>query len=220
VNFEQKSRDCREIIDILSVDERKKADRFVFEWDRNRYVKRRAILRTILGHYLTLQPQDVTFRYNRYGKPRLKTKSPFFNISSSFNWAVYAVAYVRRVGVDIEKIRAFGEMGLIARRLFSAAEYEHFNSVTENKKQGLFFKYWTRKEAIIKAIGRGLSIPLDTFDVSINADEPVRQVEMRAGKGKIFRWIIYDLDLPGFASAVAAEGPVSPTLRVIDFRVS
>lgn len=199
------------IEEILSDDECDRANRYVFERDRRSYMIRRAILRMILGHYLDLRPEQITFRHNRYGKPMLGTQDIFFSLSQSSGCAIYSFAQARQVGVDIERIRAVPDMEQIAKRSFSKAEYESYSSQTKNAKQELFFKYWSRKEALIKAVGRGISIPLDTFDVSTNEDGPARQVEMKTCKGKACLWTIQDIDLrPGFASAVATEGPDLP----------
>jgi 4'-phosphopantetheinyl transferase len=199
------------IKEILSDDERDRANRYVFERDRRSYVIRRAILRIILGRYLDLRPEQITFRYNRYGKPMLDTQDIFFSLSQSSGCAIYSFAQARQVGVDIERIRVVPDMGRIAKRSFSKAEYESYSFQTKNAKQEVFFKYWSRKEALIKAVGSGISIPLDTFDVSTNEDRPARQVEMKTSEGKACLWTIQDIDLrAGFASAVATEGPDLP----------
>jgi 4'-phosphopantetheinyl transferase len=78
--------------------------------------------------------------------------------------------------------------------------------------------YWSRKEALIKAVGSGISIPLDTFDVSTNEVRPVPQLEMKTCTGRVCLWTIQDIDLrPGFASAVATEGPDLPIPRTLVF---
>jgi 4'-phosphopantetheinyl transferase len=213
--------DCEKIKCFLSVDECEKADRFVFERDRERYIIRRALLRMILGHYLALRPEEVLFRYNQYGKPMLDNKDLFFNLSSSFDCTIYAVAHGRQVGVDIEKIRAFSEMKSVAKRSFSPAEFKFYCSRMKAATQKVFFKYWTRKEALIKAIGSGLSIPLDTFDVSGDAGEAIRPVEIELSKGNQSHWMIFDLDhRPGFASAAAIEGSIAPAFCVRTFNLS
>jgi 4'-phosphopantetheinyl transferase len=221
VHAKQLPSDSDKIKGFLSFDEREKAGRFVFERDRQRYIIRRALLRMILGRYLALRPAEILFRYNLYGKPMLDNKDLFFNLSSSFDCTIYAVANGRQVGVDIEKVRAFSEMKSVARRSFSPAEFKFFCSREKAAKQKLFFKYWTRKEALIKAIGSGLSIPLDTFDVSSDAGKPVRPVEIELNKGNQSHWIIFDLDhRPGFASAVAVEGSIAPAFCVKTFNLS
>lgn len=202
------------IEEILSGDECDRAKHYVFERDRHDYMIRRAILRIILGHYLDLQPEQITFRYNRYGKPILDTKDIFFSVSQSSGCAIYSFTHARQVGADIERIRVVPDMGRIAKRSFSKAEYESYSSQMKNAKQEVFFKYWSRKEALIKAIGSGLSIPLDTFDVSTKEDRPACQVEIKNCEGKACLWTIQDIDLrAGFASALATEGPDLPIPR-------
>jgi 4'-phosphopantetheinyl transferase len=209
-----------ECIDGLSTDERARAARFRFVRDRRRFITRRALLRRILAHYLGCRPELISFRYDRYGKPTLEAGKLFFSVSSSFDRAIYALAYGRKVGVDVEKIRAFGDMDSVAKRIFSPAEFRSYSFGGKAAKQALFFRYWTRKEAVIKAVGCGWSYPLDTLDVSANGKGSIRQVETRTARRKAKFWTVRDLDhLPGFASAVATEGPIgtAPSVKAFLF---
>ena len=200
---------------LLSIDEIERSHRFCFEHDRRSYIICRGILRTILGHYLGVRPEEISFFYNHFGKPMLESNIIHFNVSKSEGKAIFVISRNRFVGVDIEKTRAVGEIDCIARRFFSRTEYDFLLSKPESERQKTFYKFWTRKEALVKAIGEGLSIPLHTVDVSSFPDEHVRFISVEGTSGKDCGWTIYDLrDHRGFASAVAIEGTFCPPLRM------
>jgi len=196
---------------MLSIDERIRAERFNFERDRRRFTAARGILRRILGTYLTVEPSAVRFCYGRNGKPRLADTygngEICFSLSHSQGIALYGFSRGRQVGVDIESIRDFPEMGEIARQFFSVNENEVFNGLPKSKKVYAFFKCWTRKEAFIKAIGDGLSYPLDMFDVSVHPGEPAELLRIRGDARKAARWSIQNVRPgPGLAAAFAVMG--------------
>jgi 4'-phosphopantetheinyl transferase len=168
----------------------------------------------ILGHYLALQPAEVSFRYGRYGKPLLDGTDLLFNMSKSAGCAVYAVTRNRRIGVDVEQIREIAEIEQIARQFLSEPEYELLSASSGSKKDKRFFECWTRKEALVKSVGAGLTIPLHTFDVSENLEESVRMVRLECDLGEESAWTICDLEqYAGFAVAVAVESPCALPLR-------
>jgi 4'-phosphopantetheinyl transferase len=213
-SLEQLGRDWIKIEKLLSFDEREKSERFIFEKDKKRYVLRHGVLRMILGSCLALQPAHVPLSYEHHGKPVLVGTDLSFNMSESAGYAVYAVTRRRRIGVDIEQIRAFPEMDSIARSLFCKSEYEFLCGRPESQKQRMFFELWARKEAVLKAIGKGLTIPLDTLNVLVNSDESVRQVRLDGVWGEERQWTLYDLGQDsGFAIAVAVECPYALPLH-------
>jgi len=198
----------------LSVDEQERAGRFIFERDRRRYVAGRAVLRMILGHYLDLHPAEISFRYGRYGKPSLVGTDISFNMSKSAGCAVYAVTRNRRIGVDVELIREMADMEGIAQQFFSMPEYESLCAKPGSMRHKTFFECWTRKEALVKSVGAGLTIPLHSFDVSENTDESVRTVRLEGDFGEECPWTICDLEqYSGFAVAVAVESSCALPLR-------
>jgi 4'-phosphopantetheinyl transferase len=203
---------------LLSVDEREKSKRFVFERDRKRYAIGRAVLRIILARYLALQPAEISFRYEHYGKPMIDGANLSFNMSESAGCAVYALTRNRRIGVDIEQIRDIAEMDRIAHRFFSKPEYELLCASTGSMKQKTFFDFWTRKEALVKGVGAGLSMPLHTFDVSANPDEPIRLVRLKSDLGEVCQWALYDLGQNHrFSAALAVEWPFATPPRMYIF---
>jgi 4'-phosphopantetheinyl transferase len=198
----------------LSIDERRKAESFRFERDRNRFIVSVGILRTILGYYIAVDPRELQFCYGSRGKPRLQGGSGKtgiqFNLSHSEGLALYAFCRDREVGIDVEYIRDVPEMAQIVQQFFSAGERIAFNALPDHKKREAFFNCWTRKEAFIKAIGEGLYQPLDAFDVSVEPGAPARLMTIRGNSAMASRYLIKDLQpAPGFVAALAQEGKSS-----------
>ena len=150
----------------LDAAELARADRFSFDRDRDRFINRRALVRAVLARYLESPPADIQIRVASHGRPELAGGGDLsFNVSHSDGLALVAVAYGHSVGVDIERLRPVPDGLELARGLFHQRELEALESVPESQRSAAFLAIWTRKEAIVKADGRGLSIPLDRFDV-------------------------------------------------------
>lgn len=195
---------------LVSGDERDRADRFYFDRDRNRFLAARGALRMILGSYLDSDPSLLSFHYGPRGKPSLAGSPLEFNLTHSAGLALCAVALGRRLGIDVEALRPLPDAAAIAERFFSDAERRALRSVTEAQRTLAFFQCWTRKEAYIKAIGEGLSMPLDRFDVSLLPGEPARLLAVAGDPDAPRRWTLHDLDPgPGLVAAIAVEGPCS-----------
>jgi 4'-phosphopantetheinyl transferase len=213
-SLDQIACDCDRMEQHLSADEQERAGRFIFERDRSRYVAGRAVLRMILGRYLAVHPAEVSFCYGRYGKPLVEGTDLSFNMSKSAGYAVYAVTRNRRIGVDVEQIREIAEIEQIGRQFFSEPEYELLCARPRSMKQKTFFECWTRKEALVKSVGVGLTRPLHSFDVAENPEDSVRMVRLESDAGEKCPWTICDLEqYPGFAVAVAVESPCALPLR-------
>lgn len=170
-------------LQILSVDEEVRASQFRFETDRSRYVRRRKALRLILGHYLGVGPREVTYSKNPFGKPDIARDRWLprltFNTSHSQGIALIAVSRCTLLGIDIERLIPLFEAETIAARHFAAAEAAAFMALNESDRIRGFYNAWTRKEAVVKALGAGLSIPLAAFEVSLRPEEPAAIVECR-----------------------------------------
>lgn len=178
---------------LLSDDEKERAKRFHFDKDRNHFIAARGQLRVIIGRYLNLNPQALRFKYNDYGKPLLisidKKKGLNFNVSHSHELALIAVSKLYEVGIDIEWILRAKLTGLnIAKRFFSKSEIDDLMDIPESQQRQAFFDCWTRKEAYIKARGKGLSIPLNQFDVSLKPGEPARLLASRHDPEAVLNW--------------------------------
>lgn len=162
---------------LLSEGEKARGRSFVTAALRHRFVAGRARLRTLLGKHLGLDPATLVFVQNAFGKPRLADHpSVHFSLSHSSDQAVLAVSEQREVGIDIERVRPLDHLDL-ARRYFHPNEVAAIEGARPPQEQLLaFFCIWTFKEAVVKAIGKGLSMPLDTFEVSIATSPPTMVV--------------------------------------------
>lgn len=192
---------------LLHRDERGEADRFRTIRDRSRFVAARALLRAILGRYLGAEPAALTLHRDPRGKPRLAAPAAeplHFNVSHSEALALYAVAWRREVGVDVERVRTDLPWPALAARFFAPAERAALSRGDPQRGPDAFARIWTAKEAYLKAIGRGLDAPLQGFSVA-PGDAPVRLGDDEGLDHR--RWLVIGLDAgPGYAAALAAEG--------------
>jgi len=195
----------------LSEEERMRAARFYFPRDRERFIICRGILRTLLANYLNTGPSRVHFCYGKNGKPQVidlpgKTKI-MFNLSRSDGVALYAFSQDNEVGVDIEHVRDISEQEEIVEKFFSLRENKLFHSLPSSKKRQAFFAWWTRKEAFIKAVGKGLAYPLKRFDVSFSPNEPARLLSIDGDPVKASQWFMLSFQpAAGFIAALAMKG--------------
>ena len=194
---------------LLDPDETSRANRFHFEKDRKHFVVARGFLRVLLGRYLKRDPKQLKFSYGPYGKPSLNGEEWLrFNMSHSHGMALYALTEGRDIGVDVEYVRADFTSDDIARRFFSPFEVEALCGLPTEERVASFFRCWTRKEAYIKATGRGLSQPLDGFDVTLAPGQSAALLRTDAGPHE--HWSMANIEVgPGYAGAVAVEGPVT-----------
>lgn len=203
---------------LLSADEVERAARFHFEGDRRRYIAGRGLLRQLLGQYLECDPASLRFQYSTEGKPALRGaegEPPLhFNLSHSQGVVLYGFTRAGAIGVDIEHIVPFGELDDVAARHFSPEELADLYRTDATDRLGAFYRCWTRKESWIKAIGSGLSCPLQTFSVSLLPGEEARLRALAGDPTAPSRWTMYDLQaLPGagvaeVAAAAAVEGRI------------
>jgi 4'-phosphopantetheinyl transferase len=189
---------------VLTAAELARAGRFHFARDRDRFIAARAILRAILSGYLALAPQAVPIAYGPYGKPYLPASGLRFNLTHAGDLALYAFVRGHEVGVDLECARPGLDPADLARRFFSPREAAALLSLPSALRPQAFLACWARKEAYVKARGGGLSIPLDSFSVSLLPGEPAALLEPA---GEAARWSLLALDpAPGYVACVAVEG--------------
>lgn len=169
------------------------------------------MLRELLGRYLLVNPCELRFTYNRYGKPALDRKLHAerlsFNLAHSGGLALYAFTRDGEVGIDIEQLRDDLGSEEIARQFFSVEEITALTALPEHLRTEGFFNCWTRKEAYIKAQGEGLSLSLQSFDVSLTPGEAALLLATRDDPQEASRWSMRAL-LPGegYAAALVVEG--------------
>ena len=156
----------------LSLDERNRANRFFHDRDRNLFAMTRAVLRSLLSEAASVPANQILFTEGPHGKPSLLgTKGPQFNVSHSGSWALIGLSDFRPIGVDIELTRNSGDELDLARSFFSDAEYRALERLEEGSRLQSFYKIWTCKEAVLKALGAGISAHLKDFSVKWTDDQ-------------------------------------------------
>ncbi|MFN6497365.1 MAG: 4'-phosphopantetheinyl transferase HetI [Nostoc sp. DedQUE01] len=177
INLDQPEPQLQDLRTTLSSDEIARAERFYFQEHRQRFIAGRGILRSILGRYLGIKPSEVQFNYQQRGKPVLAETFADagleFNLSHSQELGLCAVNCQRQIGVDLEYIRPVSDLEALAKRFFLAREYEMLRSLSLDQQQEAFFRYWTCKEAYLKATGDGLA-QLEEVEVFLTPTEPAK----------------------------------------------
>jgi len=194
----------------LSADEKERASRFRFARDRARFVGARGLLREILALHLNASPGRLSFGYGAHGKPFLAGEHSTlrFNVSHSFDAMLLAIAHMREVGVDVEGVRNNGVgMEEIAETVLSEPEKQALARFDGEDKRTNFLRFWTRKEAYIKADGRGVSLPLERIDVSASEGRAAVLDESTGEWRTCTRWELRTLAAgPDYVAALAVKG--------------
>jgi 4'-phosphopantetheinyl transferase len=190
--------------EVLSPDELDRMDRFRFKNDRDMFLHSHSLLRRLLANYLNQMPEKIKFSYTHYGKPFLEPKRGEkrieFNLSHAGDIILIGVTFDIPIGVDVEKIKPLPEIDQIAAQFFSSGEQRDLSLLSGSSKLFAYYDCWTRKEAVIKASGEGLSMPLDSFRVSLLPGEPARLIESLDHR----QWTLLDLNpQDGYAAAAA-----------------
>ena len=167
---------------VLSRGERVRATKFLVERERRRFVAARAQLRELLGSRLGVAPGTIDLVYGPLGKPALSPtfagSAIRFNLAHSGDVAAYVFTRGLEVGIDVEIVREVPEADRIAAGLFARAEREAYRLLDPIDRPLAFFRCWTRKEALLKAIGDGVGLRLDRCAVSLAPGEPARILEV------------------------------------------
>ena len=206
---------------ILSPEEKLRAARFRNESDRRRWQTARYALRCILARWVHTDPQRIRFVSGRNDKPLLtkgiSAEPVHFNLSHSNEVALVAVTAACPVGIDVEFARPFDEMPLVAEQVFTPNERRELDNLGKSGYVSGFYTAWTRKEALIKATGEGLSASLQSIEVALCPDELLGV--RRFGDDDPTRWRLYDFDAgDGYHAALATRSveAVAPIIRRFD----
>jgi 4'-phosphopantetheinyl transferase len=209
--------DLEELGALLDSVERARGARFHFEQDRRHYVATRGLLRSLLGAELDKSPSTLVFEYGSRGKPSIAVgtheRVPRFNVSHSSGWAMFALAWDREVGIDLEcgsrLERDENSLSQLAARILSSRELATWHDLPNDAQRRVaFLRAWTRKEAYAKATGQGVFDELDRIEVALDAASPKSSLTLPAAnaEGRRRGWTIHDLSAPdGFAAALVIE---------------
>lgn len=197
----------------LSPDELARAERYKFTKDQVRFIATRGVLRTILSRYTGISPGQIRFRYGSHGKPSLdmhqndNAQSLHFNLSHSNDLALIALARTSNIGVDVESLRSNIAFERLARRHFTASEQNYLFNLSPDLKLYAFYAIWTRKEAYLKAIGSGLSKPLDEIEVDVSFGQEASTIYRITPHDCTEAWSTLEIVLgPGHSAALAVAG--------------
>lgn len=199
------------LCELLSQDERARADRFYFDRDRNRFILSRGLLRMIIGCYLDINPTQIQFCYGPHGKPALQTsfqnRTFYFNLSHSKDLVLFAFSWDHQVGIDIEYLRPISEAEYIADHFFSYNESTLIRTINTKDKLDAFFKIWTSKEAYLKATGGGLTESLSEIDISLTSTDSTHIESIDADRQKSARWHLETIrPASDYLATLAVEG--------------
>jgi 4'-phosphopantetheinyl transferase len=205
---------------VLSASEWERAMRFRMPADQARFAVTRGVLRTLLGRYLQLPGTAIAFTANEYGKPGADGEIKF-NVAHSGDYALLAFARDIEVGVDVERMSGDRVVGDLARRVLSPNEYERFAVLADGEREMTFFQIWTLKEAVLKALGSGLSIAPECLEVAFYPDE-ARLLACSADEiDDVGEWTVQSVSIgdEGYAAAVAVRRKV-PVIELKRFTES
>ena len=200
--------------------EHARAARMQIDDGRRRSVLGRGALRLMIGRYLKRRPEEVVFTYGAHGKPSLAQSELRFNYSASGDVAVMAFGIGTEIGIDIEEVRAVDQPLDIASRYCHAREVRELEGTSPADRDAAFLHLWTCKEAVVKAAGLGLAMPLDSFCLTGFSSGNARIVH-RPDVDDESAWELCDISPPrDYVAALAYGSPrrdiVRERLRTLD----
>jgi 4'-phosphopantetheinyl transferase len=179
------------LVALLSNEERERLVRFRFESDRLLFLISRALVRITLSRHEDVQPEAWRFQVGSHGRPEiaLPRSRLRFSLSRRRGLAACAVVLDRDIGLDVEYVSNLPID--VVEHFFSPRERFDLNSNPLEARKGLFFEYWTLKEAYIKARGLGLSLPMDQFSLVKGVDDRWRVVSDSQLPDESERWLFW-----------------------------
>lgn len=167
-----------------------------------RFVAVRGLLRRTLAGYLGVEPQELVFELGAYGKPALAGQKLHFNISHSEDHLLIAVADIGELGVDVEKVRARRNLHALAGRCFSAREYRDWAALPVDQQLPAFYRLWVKKEAFVKAVGRGIAAGLELCEFAVEPGGQIAAIPVEFGVAG--DWSVSELPFVDVAAALVA----------------
>lgn len=195
---------------ILDEIEKDRALKFRFLKDRYCFIIARGVLRKLLGIYLEMAPEQIKFQFGHNGKPYVHHSSNIkFNISHSADTILLGFVHNYCIGVDVEYTKREVDVEKIARLFFSEEEVSALRSLDHAYHTQAFYNCWTRKEAFIKAVGSGLSFPLDQFVVSLDSTKDARLIDTKWDKKEKEKWMLQSIEpKEDYIGAISIKGNI------------
>lgn len=208
---------------LLDREERDRAARFRFARDRDRYVAAHTSLRLNLSEFLNQAPDRIKFTRGAYGKPAIPNNHEWiFNLSHSEGLGLIVVAPTARfenVGADIECVRSMPDWQMLAHEYFSLDEYQSLKRLDDNDRASAFLRCWTRKEACLKAIGDGLTVPTQQFSIGIHSETTATMIASEGREHRVHARILHEDDVC-IAALAWCQKPMLRERKSDEFTVS
>lgn len=195
----------------LVPEEKVRADSFIKSADRNRYIAAHGSLRILIRHFLGIEAE---ISINAFGKPQLLSSPLQFNLSHSGNVILLAFSLNNPVGIDVEERREIKDLDSISGSYFHEFEARVLSKLNQPLLSQAFFSCWAKKEAVIKALGLGLSMPLNTFEVEIFPIEGIFLAKLPDRFPQAWTLRAFN-PLEGYAAAIASPA-LNLQIRAID----
>jgi len=202
----------RRLESVLETGERERADRFRVSGARSRFVVGRALLRSVLANMIGCQLSAPRFAFGEHGKPHLTDPAHpaalRFNLAHSGSVVVMATAPRLDLGVDVEELSSSRPVLDLAERFFTFAEATSVASADEAQRQKVFLHLWTAKEAVLKATGSGLSVPVREVEIDPDPDASPRVLNLGGDTAAASEWTLLRHEVPGeWIATIAYRGP-------------
>jgi 4'-phosphopantetheinyl transferase len=212
VTLDHVSLNNREWENNLSAEEVARSQRYISPMDRQLFTARRGILRLLLGQYHGMHPASIRYHTNPYGKLSIFSSPISFNLSKSLNRVACVFTLEGEAGIDIEQIRMHADLPSLAKQFFSQGEQAAMCGLAPEVQVDAFYHTWTQKEAFIKAMGKGLNLPLNDFSVSVDPAKPGSLLSIKGSQEQLSNCkMICTIPTPGWRAAVCVQ-----TKREID----
>jgi 4'-phosphopantetheinyl transferase len=197
----------RELRSLLTPAEQQRVDGYQRAVDRTMALVSRGALRLLLGEWLDCAPAELVFVRSARGRPVVcAAGAPSFSVSHSGAWVLVALSRAADIGVDVEQVRRLSDMDAVAAHCFAPSERAALRRLAPHEREAAFFRCWTRKEALVKALGTGLGTPLHTFAVSMAPDERPALVGTDEHCAVSGPWTLADVaPASGYAAAIAVR---------------
>ncbi|RXJ94839.1 hypothetical protein CRV00_05770 [Malaciobacter molluscorum] len=203
IDFTKISSNIKTYLYLLNNDEISRANKFLLKNKYKSYIATRIILKILLQYYINREGYKIQLHKNQYGKPYLKDNEIYFNISHTSDMSLIAFSKNKEFGIDLESNECDNNIVNISAKYFTQREKNWIENLPNNKKTKGFIYCWVRKEAYIKALGLGLSLPLDSFNVISQ-----EQKKISDNKFQIKKWFLHPLDISiNHLGAICIQAP-------------
>ena len=194
---------------VLDEAEKSRARRFTQSTHHNQYVHIHAQVRYLLATILMQAPEQIIIKRSPQGKPYLvEYPNIAFNLSHTNEYFLFAISENCNLGVDIEKCKSRPNMEGLVNKCFAITERDYWHTISQQDQPSVFYQFWTRKEAFVKATGSGIVLGLEQCVVDVN--NPKRFLSIPKQCGNSTDWFIQELDVPkNYCAALVLDRPIT-----------